>query len=214
MIRTRQQHLLTTITTRFTIYSRDSEQLISTFQSLRNSNNPFTRLSVVQATTRLSVYHRINNNLPRGQRVLLPRSTTAAIINRDEGRKIRGPTIIPGLYSGWAWMAVPPHNISEYSKRSDLLKFESDWVPDFKQLFHQQSMWVFKCLWRAKKAETVCMKQIKSILSVDNARICLSISFRKRYSCIVQRELTKSAVWTHSFNQLCALHWEKPRLYF
>ncbi len=100
MIRTRQQHLLTTITTRVTIYSRDSEQLISMFQSLRNSNNPFTRLSGVQATTRLSVYHRINNNLPRGQRVLLPRSTTAAIINRDEGRKIRGPTIIPGLYSG------------------------------------------------------------------------------------------------------------------
>ena len=93
------QHLRITLTIRVTIHLRYLAEHISTFQFPKSNSSPSTNQLAQATTIRVSVYHKINTNLPRDQRVLLPRSTTAALINRDEGRKIRGPTITRELRS-------------------------------------------------------------------------------------------------------------------
>ena len=93
-------HLRTTVTIRVTTHLRYLAEHISTSRFPKNNNNSPSINQWEQATIiSLLVYHKLNSNLPRDQRVLLPRSITAALINRDEGRKIRGPTIIPELRS-------------------------------------------------------------------------------------------------------------------
>ena len=94
------QHLRITITIKVTTIQRYLVELISTYQFPKNNNNNRYINQSAQATIiSPSVYNKINSNLPRDQRALLPRSTTAALINREEGRKIRGPTITPEVHS-------------------------------------------------------------------------------------------------------------------
>ena len=93
------QHLQITITIKVTTNPRYLVELISTCRFPKSNNSPSINQSAQATTINLSVYHKINSNLPRDQRALLPRSTTAALINRDEGRKIRGPTITSEAHS-------------------------------------------------------------------------------------------------------------------
>ena len=112
------QNLLITITIRVTTHPRYLVELINTFQFPKSNSSPSINQSARATTIKLLVYHNINSNLPRHQRVLLPRSTTAALINRDEGRKIRGPTITSEVRSV-AVLTTVPLNISEYSRMSE-----------------------------------------------------------------------------------------------
>jgi hypothetical protein len=99
MNRINPQHLRITITIRVTTHRSYLGEHISTCPFPKNNNSRYINQSAQTTIISLSVYHKINSNLPRDQRVLLPRSTTAALINRDEGRKIRGLTITSELRS-------------------------------------------------------------------------------------------------------------------
>ena len=96
------QHLHIIITSRVTTHHR----LLAVHISMFRCNKNISTNQSEQPVTSLLVYHKINNNLPRGQRALLPRSTTAASINRDEGRKIRGPISSQELRLELPWTMV------------------------------------------------------------------------------------------------------------
>jgi hypothetical protein len=64
--------------------------------------------------------YKINSRLPRDKRALLPRSTTAALINREEGRKTSEPTITLTTRVPHSERATPTAPISECSVINEL----------------------------------------------------------------------------------------------
>jgi hypothetical protein len=64
--------------------------------------------------------YKINSSLPRYKRALLPRSTTAALINREGGRKTSEPTIILTMRAFLSWEVPSVTSTAHISEKFNL----------------------------------------------------------------------------------------------